>query len=828
VQYSDNMSERESISHTTHDEHDEHDQTADDRNDGVHSLDDDRRRNQSISRQISSIISEAERNNPFLSGGDRESNFPSLDDFLQSGIQHQSHNSGFNNDHHVARIPDYSITSNDDISLASNANLSIGARASLNEHLRHVGRFGIDNSLDNTENDRNIVEPAVAYAQPTNPLDVVWNKLVETSVDFFDPSSHSGSDQQTPVDTGHGDELNIHDLSIISCSQSVQEAMNPPSFQYQKIIHKEDEDEECIEVLTDLSASDYFNSSRVQLLRTPPKNENRTQSVTVGRGADFKPFDFNEESLISHESDQGAVDRSNQQVATATGLPLSVVQSMSAINIGEPKAMEQTTSNNFGMWKNLDLSRISADGSDTDALKDDNTGMLREMEKNSFEYATDLDLLLPSTSFDDHSVNRNVAKCPPSVSSPQTENLKIQQRSSPSIPKYYSPARKSTTEWPVPIQSRRSPFIADIEGKARKNDERQRNTSNPLSAISQQAAESASRYLRQQQQQHLQRHGTETKYPTTKQQIQRTSATPLETEVASITQRFFDDNMLLNTSTGCDSEDSFYGKNIVPWPTSDDSFSIPHPTKKYDKIHATQPNNDNVDKFGEEKSSVNDLSPISISKGYAEAMHRQALTDPGWGTSSSSDNKSNNKKVETQPIVRGSQHGFGPIDEGQKQKCQTLPHIVQYYQGITYELDDEISPLHSSNSTKQVSSGQSKIYHVNSSLSSQSNDIVPQTSYDIDKANSFHLLPGYLQKTITNSSFERHTYPIIEEERRRQRRHRLRETKSIDNTIQSCPTVIEWSAKDPRRYRTVVPLRVFMVNTQHDFFPAPHDSFAAD
>jgi hypothetical protein len=849
----------------------EQDQSVDRKKRLLTTDDKDGRRTQCISQQISTALIEAEKINPFLSGGTRENNFPSLDDFLQSGLQRHSQHCGLDNHKRRTRVTENSIASNDDDSFASNSNLSIGARASLNEHLRHVGRFGMDESLDDSQNkgreENTGRRKTTTYALPSNPLDVVWNKLVDNSVDFYDQSNQAGcidSIKQTPPDA-ENDDFNINDLSVISCSQSVQDAMNHQSFQYQKLIHKHKEDEEGIEILTDLSASEYFNSSRVQLLRTPPKNEHCTPGVTVGRGSEFQPFDFHEESIVSDESELEIRDLTSRQYAKAAALPMSVVKSISEESARQRTNYEQTVSTaldtpilsdtSFGVWKNLDLSRISADGSEVEILKHGTAAPFIGMDKQPFEYQSGVDLIFPSASFDnplhakridqvtelehlDYKTDRNFAPVSPSRRLfDSSSRRKREPRTPPTHSGRIGLMSKSNVVTPAQMSSSSPPFVAQVKN-AGDSDAHNVNldqklnklvdgtiiADNRISTISQRAAESASIFLQQQ-------HERENYASSTTQQMKRTSATPLQVlDTESSMQKCMADSLSLETSKLYDNDEVFEGNALVPWPTGDESFETFHAERINDCEKTPDQSNENQ---GERKSSVIDLSPISIPEACRDATHRQSVTDPGWCTSSSSGNNSGGKKswLQVTDVGLRSKHSSSQnndivesissddLKKSVRYDNQLPPLAVQYERCTTYNECDEISPLHSSNSTKQARSLNLKSNQVDLSMSSSANELYrTDLSQEIDKGKSFQLIPGYMNNTMNSNSLDRYTYPIS-------RQHHVYNTR--DNSIQSSPAAIEWGAKDPRRYRTVVPLRVFMVDTVPDLFPVAHDSFAA-
>ena len=180
--------------------------------------------------------------------------------------------------------------------------LSIGARAALDEHLRHVARFGIDDDdveddvVENGDHDGNcrlleheaegagVGEERIGsfaasasvgsqiqqhkhhtHAQPTlrDPLDDRWERLLNDSeagtpnASFFLPGEE---------EAGSGTDRPSEEAGPGTTTATVE-------------MH----DGEAIEVLADLS-TDYFNSSRVNLLMTPEKNRLRPPAVTRRRG----------------------------------------------------------------------------------------------------------------------------------------------------------------------------------------------------------------------------------------------------------------------------------------------------------------------------------------------------------------------------------------------------------------------------------------------------------------------------------------------------------------------------------------------------------------
>jgi len=159
---------------------------------------------------------------------------------------------------------------------SSDANLSISARAALNEHNRHVARYGLDDDEDETQqsarasagqprNDKaegeedtsNLPAPA-----PENALDAEWDRL--NSSHAMINVSHAPSSISTNDDSIHSSPDGRYcDRVVASHSLSGEEA---------------------IEVMTDLlslsGVSDYFNTSRaLEQLRTPESVRNAPEST---------------------------------------------------------------------------------------------------------------------------------------------------------------------------------------------------------------------------------------------------------------------------------------------------------------------------------------------------------------------------------------------------------------------------------------------------------------------------------------------------------------------------------------------------------------------
>ena len=239
--------------------------------------------------------------NPFAERK-RRTNFPEFDQAFAENSRNQSTSSSSNNNN----------VDQSTCSFASTTNLSIGARAALDDHLRHVARHGLDDSTFS-------LRMANEEQAPRDPLDVVWDRLVD-SHNTSTSLSHSflhvvSSDDRFVTLAGGGGGGDSPEVEVVTAvDQSV----------------------------------DYFNTSRVMLLMTPDRNRDTIHAIT-SRGC--------------HEDVETSLD---------LGLPphpfSPAVDRMDIPNFSiASEAAASVIDNSFSLSA-VDLSRISADGSD-DGLK---------------------------------------------------------------------------------------------------------------------------------------------------------------------------------------------------------------------------------------------------------------------------------------------------------------------------------------------------------------------------------------------------------------------------------------------------------------------------
>ncbi|VEU40652.1 unnamed protein product [Pseudo-nitzschia multistriata] len=212
------------------------------------------------------------RRNPFSDG--RRNNFPDLDNFFKSTSESPSpgrlrvgHDSFHSHSRHDAYDDEDECYHLSDVGETSVLNMSIGARAALNEHARHVAKYGIDGEVaekqesDESENQKNNSYEISSNAGTNVFLDHQWERLFDLSqVNYSSEGSDSGGIPPTP---NFGTINSKFDVVNASTDRSGYE-------------------ESSIEVLTDVSY-DYFNSSRINLLVTPERNKNFRTAMIVTR-----------------------------------------------------------------------------------------------------------------------------------------------------------------------------------------------------------------------------------------------------------------------------------------------------------------------------------------------------------------------------------------------------------------------------------------------------------------------------------------------------------------------------------------------------------------
>jgi len=197
--------------------------------------------------------------NPFSRREGERDNFPDIDLCFKKDVatkQHDSTSSSFVDENNSSFL-----------------NMSIDARAALNEHMRYIAKFGIDGEQKET-----IIEEE-EFTKPLNDLDKQW--------DLFLDDEHEERVMNTSCSFG-GDP-----------SFCRLETQSTPG------------QEECIDVLTDVSQDCFFDTSRVRDLVTPERNRLKTNFV------------------VTRSDDEETVPYGNETLETETSSPRS------AVNVGE-------------------------------------------------------------------------------------------------------------------------------------------------------------------------------------------------------------------------------------------------------------------------------------------------------------------------------------------------------------------------------------------------------------------------------------------------------------------------------------------------------------
>jgi len=246
---------------------------------------------------------------------------------------------------------------------SSALNLSIGARAALNEHLRHVSKFGLDGNSDDSNNrnsnsiTNNPKQTTRSMTPPRNPLDAIWDHLLDSTTQTFFPltsSSPAPSLNQsmdvnnTVVSVSSGD---IEGSEAIEVAPKVEIEQAPPDkkatssdtfsacpttaavaaarhpislfpWDHHKDVFLTDHDNQS---KSSKSSSSYFNSSRVYQLRTPERNFAAVAELeATQRNLDYaaapqSPPSILEESTICGSDHTGDIPMAHLFRALTTG-----------------------------------------------------------------------------------------------------------------------------------------------------------------------------------------------------------------------------------------------------------------------------------------------------------------------------------------------------------------------------------------------------------------------------------------------------------------------------------------------------------------------------
>ena len=298
--------------------------------------------------------------NPFLvtTLQDRDENFPSFEDALLTTSGDSIHQNSRNS--YIGSI--------------NSTNLSISALAALSEHNRHVSKYGIDNSLIQDQEDDDDDDATFPQSLYADPLDAEWERLLQN--------------------TSHNSALNVSHISLNQSLQSVPEHLLSDD-KIRVTTHRSPDgaENEAIEVMTEVSYSDFLNTSRmIDVLRTPEhvtKHErddyisSENDGITTRTHRDIHSSSSNQTSEASYSDDS---TRNLQKLYFNAMLPPITQQrpfhdssSMTSTPSRGSKSIENsyTAATHSFSLHNVDLSRISADDDD-----DDDCGIIRNLDQS--------------------------------------------------------------------------------------------------------------------------------------------------------------------------------------------------------------------------------------------------------------------------------------------------------------------------------------------------------------------------------------------------------------------------------------------------------------
>lgn len=777
----------------------------------------------SVQRNIlASLLNEG--NNPFENT--RDKNYPPLEEFFRQDTDEHSESDGL----HQTEV---SVISHGGSSFISNANLSIGARASVNEHLRHIAKHGIDESVCSQHSIQHFEYGSRPLSETTqqrgtykhqNPLDYLWEKLLDSS-EFSDFPSNECSNEEV------SNSQNMKNDQEVACG--IVDIPDDNLLRRSKIVHSQSDDEEAIEVVNESSLSEYFDSSKVLLLRTPEKNKRDFERVTVRPGCGLEAHASNAGSSYSGSPDDGSFTPTISRIAKSTRLPKSGIfverstfhKPFFDIDISPEQGNygdRPNTDHSFSILKTLDISRISADGSDAERHIPNLNTSFGNVE-NSFMQAMDEPLnnnVFPgyqsSYSFDSLSPVRNEVSSSLSIvnkthnrremeplshaavvtphgdnlSTPNTQLKNVrevnQYKNAKSESKYQilkNPPGSTNSNNPGSARHDSDSFHAEIDLNQKSPVD-----ADGLSAITKQAAERASLFLRQLK---STQSSSERRYRSNKSsqfnsspafELRRTTATPFE----------------CNTT-----------EKSAP---SEDLDSLKAETRAHLDLH-TSLNRSDKDEIGNgdvktpETSFANDasnglnmldISPISNPAGLNDSCTHHLTSEVLWVPSSSSNSK--DRSLEEKQKER--QYLTNPADISIKSNF-----------GLRSEISDSLTETRASFESLilQKKSFGSK-FHPNSFSSRSAKMQCCFQNRNTSASDSFPVHGCHTNDEIETAYIHR-TYPFINN------------SSVNENSWHSSPAAFPSNLTDRRRYRTVVPLRVFTRCTD-DFYPTEYDSFA--
>ena len=193
------------------------------------------------------------RMNPFSQNVNNvNDNYPGLDRAFEKQSNHRHHDQDFS---HSPISPDRASSSIVSLQGTSDElNMSIGARAAINEHTRHIARFGLDGSMEN----RRSPSPLTSTPSPSAAA-------AAAAAAMYNTNNSNNVNNSTAIKDAEWDRL-MDGTSISNAS-------------FSSTFILENSRSQMLSVTCDQS-SDFFNSSRVAMLATPEKNKAKVDEAS--------------------------------------------------------------------------------------------------------------------------------------------------------------------------------------------------------------------------------------------------------------------------------------------------------------------------------------------------------------------------------------------------------------------------------------------------------------------------------------------------------------------------------------------------------------------
>jgi hypothetical protein len=667
-------------------------------------------------------------NNPFFATTqiERDENFPS---FSQALLSFHTNSSG-----------GATTVSGGDASHA--VNLSISALAALSEHNRHVARYGIDNSLaDDDDNDH--------FPSFTDPLDVEWERLLLNTTANTANLSHISSNHSTQATA---------EYPIKTDQQVVVTTSNSP----------DGAGVEAIEVLTEVSCSDFLNTSRsIHALRTPDHARN-SESVTIrGREAHLSST-HNDSSEATFSDDSTHVLQKMYLDSMLPPIQQGFDKQYSSSR-GSPYHTRSDNQPSFSL-NSVDISRISAD--------DDDESIVAKISDVAATASDSIILDPMNTYFTGNSLMNDQT---PYMSNSRNRKEFKKHRQQP------------LTEIPVSTPD------YDLLWRDSPRTRGPGQNTNPRANFDYDSAESA----------------------TSRNQFCYNSPNRRQPAYSSV-QRRWDVLDKTNANTDAESVDddtiesklAMMGLSPISKQAADKAISILHSLPDWNVALSPHRNRN----YPESASSF--PNPFTVGQ-LPSIRHGDSFGAPSNSDTSSGNDNTRNDEL----LVRVSKRHTSNDQPNDDSKDSIIDHTAHH----TYDDNgNDISPLHSSSEDKIESDSSKKSTRVNPDViesSCSSDDRLKKNSLSSISPNSSSEHHVTTKPTANSSSSLSVSSKLSIIQRESECQETLSKSLSPSNPVVKSYSQQTWDDfTDRRRYRTVVPIRVFIGEPNN--FPDEDDSFS--